>query len=56
MANADMVGAINGLAHGQHLLACKVDGSNQGGRKTKAKPASVKQEPTEATVHEPVHA
>ena len=53
--NADVVGAINVLERGQRLLACGEDGS---GRccKTRAKPASVKQEPTEATMHEASHA
>jgi putative transposase len=45
-ANADVVGAINVLERGQRLLACGEDGSGRG-RKTAAKPASVKQEPTE---------
>ena len=53
--NADMVGAINVLERGQRLLACGEEGS---GRccKTPAKPASVKQEPTEATMREVSHA
>lgn len=55
IANADVVGAINVLERGQRLLACGEDGSGQG-RKTKAQPASVKQEPTEATMHEVAHA
>ena len=53
--NADVVGAINVLERGQRLLACGEDGSGRG-RKTRAKPASVKQEPTEATMHEVSHA
>ena len=53
--NADKVGAINVLERGQRLLACGEDGSGRG-RKTRAKPASVKQEPTEATMHEVSHA
>ena len=53
--NADVVGAINVLERGQGLLACGEDGSGRG-RKTTAKPASVKQEPTEATMHEVSHA
>ena len=53
--NADVVGAINVLERGQRLLACGEEGS---GRccKTRAKPASVKQEPTEATMREASHA
>ena len=53
--NADVVGAINVLERGQRLLACGEEGS---GRccKTRAKPASVKQEPTEATMQEISHA
>lgn len=53
--NADVVGAINVLERGQRLLACGEDGSGRG-RKTTTKPASVKQEPTEATMHEVSHA
>jgi putative transposase len=53
--NADVVGAINVLERGQRLLACGEDGSGRG-RKTPTKPASAKQEPTEATVHEVSHA
>ena len=53
--NADVVGAINVLERGQRLLACGEDGSGRG-RKTRAKPASVKQEPTEATMREVSHA
>jgi putative transposase len=53
--NADEVGAINILERGQRLLACGEDGSGRG-RKTKAQPASVKQEPAEATMHEAAHA
>ena len=55
MANADVVGAINVLERGQRLLACGEDGPGQG-RKTKAQPASVKQEPIEVTTHELAHA
>jgi putative transposase len=55
IANADVVGAINVLERGQRLLACGEEGSGQG-RKTKAQPASVKQESTEATMHEVSHA
>jgi putative transposase len=53
--NADVVGAINVLGRGQRLLACGEDGSGRG-RKTPTKPASVKQEPTEATMQEVSHA
>lgn len=53
--NADVVGAINVLERGQRLLACGEDGSGRC-RKTRAKPASVKQEPTEATMREASHA
>ncbi len=53
--NADVVGAINVLERGQRLLACGEDGSGRG-RKTRVKPASVKQEPTEATMREVSHA
>jgi putative transposase len=55
MANADVVGAINVLERGQRLLACGEDGPGQG-RKTKAQPASVKQEPAEVTTYEVAHA
>ncbi len=54
-ANADVVGAINVLERGQRLVACGEDGSGRG-RKTTTQPASVKQEPTEATMQELVHA
>ena len=53
--NADVVAAINVLERGQRLLACGEDGSGRG-RKTPTKPASVKQEPTEATMQEASHA
>ena len=53
--NADVVGAINVLERGQRLLACGEEGSGRG-RKTPTKPASMKQEPTEATVQEVSHA
>jgi putative transposase len=53
--NADVVGAINVLERGQRLLACGEDGSGLA-RKRKTKPASVKQEPTEATMQEVAHA
>jgi putative transposase len=54
-ANADVVGAINVLERGQRLVARGEDGSGRG-RKTTTQPASVKQEPTEATMQEEVHA
>ena len=50
-AHADLVGAINVLERGQRLLACGEDGSGRS-RKTATQPASVKQEPTEATIRE----
>lgn len=53
--NADVVGAMNVLARGHRVAACGEEGSGLG-RKTRAKPASVKQEPTEATLHEVTHA
>ena len=53
--NADVAGAINVLERGQRLLACGEDGSGRG-RKTTTKPASAKQEPTEATMQEFSHA
>jgi len=53
--NADVVGAMNVLARGHRVAACGEDGSGSG-RKTRTKPASVKQEPTEATMHEVSHA
>jgi putative transposase len=53
--NADVVAAINVLERGQRLLACGEDGSGRG-RKTSTKPASVKQEPTEAAMQEVSHA
>jgi putative transposase len=53
--NADVVGAMNVLERGQRLLACGEDGSGRG-RKTTAKPAFVKQEPTEVTMCEVAHA
>jgi putative transposase len=54
-AHADVVGAVNILERGQRLLACGEDGSGRG-RKTRAQPASVKQEPPEATMREVSHA
>src|ERR1700688_4785823 len=53
--NADVVGAMNILARGHRVAACGEDGSGPG-RKTRTKPASVKQEPTEATTCEVTHA
>ncbi len=52
--NADHVAAVNILERGQRLLACGEDGSGPG-RKTMAKPTSVKQEPTEVTMQEVSH-
>jgi putative transposase len=52
--NADVVGAMNILARGYRVAACGEDGSGSG-RKTRAKPASAKQEPTEATRQEATH-
>lgn len=46
--NADVVGAMNTLARGYRVAACGEDGSGSV-RKNRTKPASVKQEPTEAT-------
>ena len=46
--HADVVGAINVLERGYRLLACGEEGAGPG-RKTRVKPASVKQEPAEAT-------
>ncbi|WP_368855044.1 zinc ribbon domain-containing protein [Pantoea sp. 18069] len=54
-AHADVVGAINVLERGQRLLACGEDGSGRS-RKIAAQPASVKQEPAEATMQETTHA
>jgi transposase len=53
--NADHVGAMNILARGYRVIACGEDGSGSG-RKTAAKPASMKQEPTDATGCEVPHA
>ncbi len=53
--NADVVGAMNILARGLRVAACGEDGSGLG-RKTRTKPASVNQEPTEATTCEAAHA
>ena len=52
--NADHVGAMNILARGHCVAACGEQGSGSG-RKTRAKPASAKQEPTEATMREATH-
>ena len=54
-ANADVVGAMNVLARGHRVAACGEDGSGLA-RKRRALPASVKQEPTEATIREATHA
>jgi putative transposase len=53
--NADVVGAMNVLARGHRVAACGEEGSGSD-RKTRMKPASVKQEPTEATMCELAHA
>jgi putative transposase len=52
--NADVVGAMNVLARGHRVAACGEEGSGLA-RKRKTKPASVKQEPTEATMREATH-
>ena len=52
--NADVVGAMNVLARGHCVAACGEEGSGSG-RRTRTKPASVKQEPTEATGQEATH-
>lgn len=52
--NADVVGALNVLARGHRVAACGEDGSGSG-RKTRTKPASAKQEPTEVTMREVTH-
>jgi len=52
--NADVVGAMNVLARGHRVAACGEEGSGLA-RKRKTKPASVKQEPTEVTMHEVTH-
>ena len=52
--NADVVGAKNVLARGHRVAACREDGSGSG-RKTRTKPASMKQEPTEMTIREATH-
>jgi putative transposase len=53
--DADVVGAINVLARGYRVAACGEEGSGLG-RKTRTKPASVKQEPTDVTMGEIAHA
>jgi putative transposase len=53
--NADVVGAMNVLARGYRVAACGEEGSGSG-RKTRTKPPSVKQEPTEVTRQEAIHA
>ncbi len=52
--NADVVGALNVLARGHRVAACGEDGSGLA-HKRKTKPASAKQEPTEATSREATH-
>ena len=52
--HADVVGAMNILARGYRAAACGEDGSGLA-RKRRAKPASVKQEPTEVTMREAAH-
>jgi putative transposase len=52
--NADVVGAMNVLARGHRVAACGEEGSGSG-RRTRTKPASVKQEPTEAARQELTH-
>ena len=53
--HADVVGALNVLARGYRVTACGEEGAGSG-QKTRTKPSSVKQEPTEATVREADHA
>jgi putative transposase len=53
--HADVVGAMNTLARGYRVAACGEEGSGLG-RKTRTKPASVKQEPAEVTMSEVAHA
>jgi putative transposase len=52
--HADVVGAMNVLARGHRVAACGEEGSGSG-RRTRTKPASVKQEPTEAARQEAIH-
>jgi putative transposase len=47
--HADVVGAMNILARGHHVLACR-EASSGLGHEAKTKPASMKQEPAEETV------
>jgi len=47
--HADVVGALNVLARGHRVLACREVSSGLG-RKAKTEPASMKQEPAEETV------
>src|SRR6267378_2835226 len=53
--HADVVGALNVLARGYRVTACGEEGAGSG-QKTRTKPSSVKQEPTEATLREADHA
>jgi putative transposase len=53
--HADVVSAMNILARGHRVAACGEEGSGLE-HKLKMKPASVKQEPTEATMREVTHA
>jgi putative transposase len=53
--HADVVGALNVLARGYRVTACGEEGAGSG-QKTRTKPSSVKQEPTEATMREADHA
>ena len=53
--HADVVGAMNVLARGHRVVACGEEGSGLG-RKTRTKPASAKQEPTEVITDEHAHA
>ena len=52
--HADVVGALNILARGHRVAARAEEGSGPG--RTRTKPASVKREPTEATMCEQAHA
>jgi putative transposase len=53
--HADVVGAINVLARGYRVAACEEEGSGSA-RRSRTKPASVKQEPAEVTMGEVAHA
>jgi putative transposase len=53
--HADVVGAMNVLARGHRVAACGEEGAGSG-QKTRTKPSSMKQEPTEATMREVDHA